>query len=650
MAYAAPSTAAASRSVAEVSGSLPTTISTICVAGLQVTVNGYVGWEGGPVGTIVIEWGDGQSTSSPGPFPATHTYASAGTYTITVSASSSLGSGSASARIVVGGSSSGCSSPPKPYQPAGITSFGDSPSTVGSTTPVPVTTREILGYADFSALSVADELSYPTHVPFSSHDFAFQLETVLQVTSDGTSYLYLVQNVPEVTTTAESFQLATTVWPWGTTAQNPNTTPCSARDQAQFYEMEHLSGQLGRVYTGTGTATCPSAPFYGSGTAAEGTRYSMPLSAVFGTEVVGRQVELFYELPGSAPVVWDTLTLSLPDESVALVASPSLGGLGVGSAAFYVAGAAESSASAVFAAISGRLGLYYLDGQRVVPFSDVVSADAGNTAVGEGTENVVADVGADGYVDVSDGTPTAFSDPHFAPPVPAVAATATPTFTISTVSLPTATVGYPYSTTLAAVSGAPPYRWSVTGGSLPSGLRLDPTTGAVSGTPASVGTASVTVTATDSSSDPRSATATFSISVVRPAATRTTITRLPSSVVSGTEVGYRATVVALAAGSGQPTGSVTFDVGATVLCIASVHGDDARCSSSKAPVGTDTVVAKYAGDRTYAGSRARATLKVERKGRGGKLVAGRFPEGSFAEVDARRDAASVATSGGAEGS
>src|SRR5579885_997489 len=53
--------------------------------------------------------------------------------------------------------------------------------------------------------------------------------------------------------------------------------------------------------------------------------------------------------------------------------------------------------------------------------------------------------------------------------------------TITTTSLSAGTVGQSYSATLAATGGVPPYSWSVFG--MPSGLSLNPATGAITGTP-----------------------------------------------------------------------------------------------------------------------------------------------------------------------
>jgi hypothetical protein len=55
--------------------------------------------------------------------------------------------------------------------------------------------------------------------------------------------------------------------------------------------------------------------------------------------------------------------------------------------------------------------------------------------------------------------------------------------TITTNSLPEGTEGVAYSQILEVHGGTPPYIWSVTGGTLPIGLQLDPNSGVVSGTP-----------------------------------------------------------------------------------------------------------------------------------------------------------------------
>src|SRR5262249_28755576 len=83
--------------------------------------------------------------------------------------------------------------------------------------------------------------------------------------------------------------------------------------------------------------------------------------------------------------------------------------------------------------------------------------------------------------------------------------------TITTTTLPAATVGAAYTTTLTATGGTPPYSWSIASGTLPAGLTLAASTGVISGTPTTAGASSFTVQVTSAAWD--SATAPLSITV-----------------------------------------------------------------------------------------------------------------------------------------
>lgn len=68
---------------------------------------------------------------------------------------------------------------------------------------------------------------------------------------------------------------------------------------------------------------------------------------------------------------------------------------------------------------------------------------------------------------------------------------------LSPADLPDAQLGVYYSQTVSASGGSEPYTYSISSGSLPDGLTLDPSTGAITGTPTSGGAFSFTITALD---------------------------------------------------------------------------------------------------------------------------------------------------------
>ena len=92
---------------------------------------------------------------------------------------------------------------------------------------------------------------------------------------------------------------------------------------------------------------------------------------------------------------------------------------------------------------------------------------------------------------------------------------ASPPLIFSTYSLPDARENAAYLATMNVSGGAAPYNWSIVNGSLPSGLTLDTTTGAISGIPArgTTGTSSFTISLTDGSATPLATQRSFAINV-----------------------------------------------------------------------------------------------------------------------------------------
>ncbi len=77
--------------------------------------------------------------------------------------------------------------------------------------------------------------------------------------------------------------------------------------------------------------------------------------------------------------------------------------------------------------------------------------------------------------------------------------TVTPTpLQITTTSLPNGQLGVAYASAIAVTGGTPPYTWAVTGGAFPTPVTINPTTGAISGTPSQSGPFTVTIGVSDS--------------------------------------------------------------------------------------------------------------------------------------------------------
>ncbi|HMA46137.1 MAG TPA: putative Ig domain-containing protein, partial [Frankiaceae bacterium] len=133
--------------------------------------------------------------------------------------------------------------------------------------------------------------------------------------------------------------------------------------------------------------------------------------------------------------------------------------------------------------------------QEGPPGGSVTSSGLYTAPATEGTFHVVATAHAD----------TSISQ------AATVTVTAPAGLSVATAELPGGTAGSPYSATLAAAGGTPPYTWAVVAGTLPPGLSLAPSTGAISGSPTTAGTSGLTVQVSDSAS--RTAAAALAIAI-----------------------------------------------------------------------------------------------------------------------------------------
>ncbi len=110
-----------------------------------------------------------------------------------------------------------------------------------------------------------------------------------------------------------------------------------------------------------------------------------------------------------------------------------------------------------------------------------------------------------------------------------------PALSITTAVLDDGVVGSPYSQTVEATGGTGARTFSVSAGALPSGLSLTASTGVISGTPAGpFGTASFTLTVTDSGAPPQSDTQNLNITVNATAQGRNDSIATATSLGNGT--------------------------------------------------------------------------------------------------------------------
>ncbi|GFO54938.1 hypothetical protein GMSM_19450 [Geomonas sp. Red276] len=137
--------------------------------------------------------------------------------------------------------------------------------------------------------------------------------------------------------------------------------------------------------------------------------------------------------------------------------------------------------------------------------------------------------------------------------------------TINSGFLVAGVVGQGYSQAVAAGGGETPYSWSVSAGSLPAGLTLNPATGVIAGTPTAAGTSNFTVTVQDAVQASSSRNLSIAIYALPPtlaidvnvstdsAAAGATVTSPNVATSSGNEL-----LVAFIGGSSPGTGANTF--------------------------------------------------------------------------------------------
>ncbi len=201
----------------------------------------------------------------------------------------------------------------------------------------------------------------------------------------------------------------------------------------------------------------------------------------------------------------------------------------------------------------------------------------------------------------------------------AIVAATTLTFTAP----PAAELGANYSDQLTKSGGVGPFTWTISTGSLPTGVTLASDTGLLSGTPTALGTFNFTVRIVDVNNKADTKTATIDVNKT----TSTVSVSAPASARFGKTITITATVAPSSAG-----GTVTFtDVANTgpqagnpvTLGTGTVSGGAASLTTALPAFGVNTVKATYGGDATHATATS-TTTSVEVSAYAGEVIVTEF--------------------------
>jgi len=149
-------------------------------------------------------------------------------------------------------------------------------------------------------------------------------------------------------------------------------------------------------------------------------------------------------------------------------------------------------------------------------------------------------------------TPLSVTSPQFS----IFISPAPPLFITTAGNLPPATDNVLYSQGIQTTGGTKPFSWSLPGGGLPTGLKLDPVAGVISGIPKAIGTFPFTPQVQDSSIPPQTVTPTGALSITVSAAPPPQITTTSPLPNAQTVTPYSATI-AVTGGVAPFTWSVT---------------------------------------------------------------------------------------------
>ncbi len=183
--------------------------------------------------------------------------------------------------------------------------------------------------------------------------------------------------------------------------------------------------------------------------------------------------------------------------------------------------------------------------------------------------------------------------------------TVNPTLSITTSSLPAGNQGSAYTTTnLAATGGVTPYVWSITSGSLPTGMNALTSSGQISGTPTAAGTFNFTVQVVDADGAAKTANLSIVINPPAPLTITTTNSNLPAGTIN---VAYANTQLNATGGIQPYTWSITTGALPTGMNALSSSG---QISGTPTATGTFNFTVKVTDSATPTANTNTASLSI----------------------------------------
>jgi hypothetical protein len=173
------------------------------------------------------------------------------------------------------------------------------------------------------------------------------------------------------------------------------------------------------------------------------------------------------------------------------------------------------------------------------PYAPMVAAMSAMHSI-DPQAQVTTGATCDSWADSGSGVVCTATLPHVTYPV-----------SVATTTLAGATQGTAYDQYVFPGGGVSPYTWSVTGGALPKGLKLNKKTGEITGTPKTPGTSSFTATVVDAKGTTASGAESISVGPDTPASVKTT------SIPKATEGKAYAKVLVATGGTPPYTWTVT---------------------------------------------------------------------------------------------